>query len=118
VQLDNNALPFKEGSFDAITMRRGLCPCKGSTQTCGGIQLTRAATTSFLTEVATALNRNNPNAIAMLHADSAPPNGTTAQLRLWQRAARDVPRELGVEIEIMELEGKLTGIVIRPRAGD
>jgi hypothetical protein len=89
-KLDNNdPFPFKDQSFDIISMSYGLCHCQKSSTTCGGIDLSYKSSSQptcfsflwdllislgeqhnnpslFFSEVARVLNQNNPHAVAFL----------------------------------------------------
>lgn len=68
VYVDNsNRLPFADNSFDLIFMRKGLCHCKCTTTSCGGIPRNFTARRDFLSEVMRVLDVRNSKSTAFLH---------------------------------------------------
>ncbi len=63
------AMPFPDDQFDVIVLRHGLCHCRCTQHSCGGIGNEIRAMTHFLSEVTRVLNKRNPSAIAYLHGD-------------------------------------------------
>jgi hypothetical protein len=124
VRVDNNALPFKNGSFGFIFMNRGLCVCRAcdALRMCGGIGRFMATMKNFLEEVIRVFNASDPDGLVVLtgyyfRADAASVPG------LWRRAAQEIQAaHPGLEIKILSdnslpnIDKGFMGLVIRGRA--
>lgn len=78
VRVDHNEdFQFADNQFDVITMKNGMCCCKGPEVTCAGVGLTQDRAFHFLSEVVRVLNKSNPNAIAFLQGSQMAFRGTS-----------------------------------------
>ena len=98
VVLNNNQLPFREGSFDLVLMNRGLCPCRGPLS-CGGIAPSVAEMTHFLRDVVGVLDTRS-SSMALLTGFNFP--GQPQAALLWIEALHNVRAELG-DIQVLLL---------------
>lgn len=107
--------PFPNDSFDVVVARRGLCICRGCTA-CAGFNSMNHEAFGFFDRVIRALNKRNPNSIAILHGEY----GTTPPVqRVWLNFLTELEEEYGVQAYFLYPSNSqeiLNSIVIRPRA--
>ena len=101
VVLDNNKLPFRDGSFDAVVLRRGICVCRGLDTTCGGTSLDIESMTNFLNELSRVLDRSNPNAFALISGPHTDAFSSNVSSKLWSWAARSTVKKYPVNVELL-----------------
>ncbi len=116
VKVDNTeAFPAEvtRHKYDMIVMREGMCVCCAS-HACGGVGYQRAAMGDFLERVASVLNTENPDAIAVLHARAGRvPSGGK---QIIEQAASDVQaRHPELQFDFNMTGNKIHSLMIRPR---
>lgn len=121
IRLDNRR-PFVElgdDTFDSVILANGMCMCKSAPamHCCAGFIAVSDQARSFLSEAIRVLNKKNPNAKLVLHAN---PGGTGAITKVVQDAWRSYLTELetryGVRATMnFDDEGRFRMITVVPR---
>ena len=100
VRLDNNRLPFGDDSVDAVVMKRGLCTCKIEPHTCGGIPRDKEGAQAFAMEVARVLDKNDPNAVAVLHGADQEFLRSDDKIEMWTEIGQALAEKHGMHMTI------------------
>lgn len=118
LNLDNVAglFPFENEFFDVIAMRKGLCFCLSTDQSCGGLIYDTPATTTFFKEVVRVLNKKNPDAAVFLtgrfKAKLSDGALTFEQERVAETALRETLGSIAAEFPELQIEMIYLGLPV------
>lgn len=111
VFVDNTqTLPFLDNQFDAVVLRHGMCICE-SDYCCAGFVSESDAAQAFFAEVIRVLNKQNPNAFAILQGGDFVGN---RQVVFWESKLKALQTQTSFQFEILRKDEHFYGFLIRP----